>query len=114
MPEDRLLDPAPGGGALDELPAGCADDELPDPGRSTVEEALEAWLTPDPAGDELEPADLALVDELDDGLSGGGGSGGGVSASVSWHGSQSTGGQQFACAAYGGYGGYGAYGGYGG
>ena len=104
-PEETRLELPLGDDALDALLADGVDDELPDPGRPELDDALDPRLTPESLDDdEIDPADGALEDELDDDSSGGG-SGGGPSTCVSWHGSQSTGGQQFDCAAYGGYGG---------
>ena len=103
-PGETGLEVPLGDEALDALPADGVDDELPDPGRG-FDDALDPRLTPESLDDdEIDPADRALENELDDDSSGGG-SGGASSTSVSWHGSQSTGGQQFDCAAYGGYGG---------
>jgi hypothetical protein len=104
-PEETRLEPPLGDDALDALLADGVDDELPDPGRPEFDDALDPRLTPESLDDdEIDPVDRALDDELDDDSSGGG-SDGGPSTSVSWHGSQSTGGQPFDCAAYGGYGG---------
>jgi hypothetical protein len=104
-PEETRLELALGEDALEALPPDGIDDELPDPGRPELDDALDPRLAPESLDDDvIDPADGVLDDELDGG-SAGSGSGGSASTSVSAHASQSTGRQQFDCAAYGGYGG---------